>query len=136
MELRAARRLRPQKRRFALAGRSGLWNFRRVVIRRILLVTTFAIASGGAATFISSPASAASPGDTVYVYDGSGSLVDQPLPAGTPDVVTPLGSELFSLCDSVGEVSPEPGYYGVAGLCAPELLQTQNHCAPCWRFAA
>jgi hypothetical protein len=35
--------------------------------------------------------------------------------------VTPLGSELFSVCGSVGEVSPEPGYYGVAGLCAPEV---------------
>ena len=101
------------------AGRFRLCHFPRVVVRGTLLVATLAIASGMAVTLRSSPASAASPTDTIYVYDGSGPLADQPLPAGTPDIVTPLGSELFSVCGSADEVSSEQGYYGVAGLCVP-----------------
>jgi hypothetical protein len=44
--------------------------------------------------------------DTVYVNVPT--TLDEPLPAGTPDVATPLSSELMSACSSVGPVTPLP----------------------------
>lgn len=56
------------------------------------------LAAGGALVFTASPASAASSStDSLYVEDYPTSLVE-PLPAGTPDVATPLTTALTDVC--------------------------------------
>ena len=55
------------------------------------------LATGGVLAFTSSPASAASSSDSVYVYDYP-TVVNEPLPAGTPDVATPLTNALTEIC--------------------------------------
>ncbi len=57
-------------------------------------------------------ASATPSTDTIYVNEGSfgpgfTTLESVPLPAGTPDIATPLGSGLLSLC-SLGGVGENP----------------------------
>jgi hypothetical protein len=55
------------------------------------------LAVGGTILFSSAPASAASSTDSVYVNDYPTNLVE-PLPAGIPDVVTPLVNAVTDIC--------------------------------------
>lgn len=73
------------------------------------------LAIGGTLLFTSSPASAAASTDSVYVYDYPTSLAE-PLPAGTPDVATPLTSALTDVCQV-----PLPSYQ-LAQLTSGEVL--------------
>ena len=73
------------------------------------------LAVGGTILFSSAPASAASSTDSVYVNDYPTNLVE-PLPTGTPDVVTPLTTALTDVCQL-----PLPSY-NLAQLSLGEVL--------------
>lgn len=73
------------------------------------------LAASGAVVFCSLPAAAASSTDSIFVSDYPTSLVE-PLPAGTPDVATPLTSALTEVCQL-----PLPSYQ-FAQLSAGEVL--------------
>ena len=73
------------------------------------------LTGGGSILLGSTPASAASSTDTVYIYSGASST-HLPLPAGTPDVATPLTTALTNVCQL-----PLPGY-SIANLTAGQVL--------------
>jgi hypothetical protein len=69
-------------------------------LRGVLSVATVALTCGAAIILGSSPVSAASSTDTVFVFNYP-TLSTAPLPAGTPDGATPLVSTLSSACQAV-----------------------------------
>jgi hypothetical protein len=90
-----------------MVGNVRLYGLHRTMLRGAMLLATLTIAGGGAIIYDSSPASAsAAPStDSVYVFDYPTSL-DEPLPSGTPDVVTSLTTALTEVCDSVDQAVP------------------------------
>lgn len=84
-----------------MVGRARWGGLRRTLLRGAVSAATIAFVGGGAVLLGAPPASAASSTDSVYVYDYP-TNVQEPLPAGTPDVVTPLVSALVTACDSLG----------------------------------
>jgi hypothetical protein len=88
-----------------------------MLLRGAVPVASLALAGGGAIFLNTSAASAASSTsstDYIYVNDGTTNVLE-PLPAGTPDVVTPLTNALTAACNLV------PGYE-VAQLTLGEVL--------------
>lgn len=83
---RTARRSRPLRHRLARRGAQATLP---------LLLTL-----GGAVIFNASPASAAtSPStDTIYVIENGTTTLSESLPAGTPEVVTPLATAMYAVC--------------------------------------
>jgi hypothetical protein len=79
-----------------MAARVRSGRFRGLARRVLVPAATLAIAGGGA-IFSSSPASAATSTDTIYVVNGSTTQLIS-LPAGTPDVVSPLDTAVTSTC--------------------------------------
>lgn len=57
------------------------------------------LALGGAIVFSQAPAAAATPTtDTVYVVENGTIVETYSLPAGTPDVITPLATAIYVVC--------------------------------------
>jgi len=83
----------------------------------MLVAGTLAM-TGGAVIVYSSPAAAAtSTTDSVYVADYP-TNINEPLPTGTPDVVTPLTTAIQDVCNPVGGLLPPPVTLNVqAGAC-------------------
>jgi hypothetical protein len=72
----------------------------RLARRGALATLALFLTLGGAAVFNASPASAAtSPGtDTIYVIENGKTTLTESLPAGTPEVVTPLATAIYVVC--------------------------------------
>ena len=64
---------------------------------------------GGAIIFNSTPASAATTSTDSIIFANGSSQTVVPLPAGTPDVVTPVATALSALCGGPG-IATERGY--------------------------
>lgn len=74
----------------------------RLAKRGMQVALPLILSSGVAVMFTSTPASAATTStDSIIIFNGSSQTVE-PLPAGTPDVVTPLATTVSSICSGPG----------------------------------
>lgn len=73
---------------------------RRLAARGARFTLPLLVVLGGALFFDSSPAAAATAPttDTVYVVENGAPVMSESLPAGTPDVVTPLATGIYTVC--------------------------------------
>lgn len=74
----------------------------RLARRGVQVALPLFLSFGGAIVFVPTPASAATTStDSIIIFNGSSQTIE-PLPAGTPDVVTPVATTLSTLCSGPG----------------------------------
>lgn len=74
----------------------------RLARRGVQVALPLLVSFGGAITFTSTPASAAATSTDSIIFANGASQTVVPLPAGTPDVVTPVATALSVLCGGQG----------------------------------
>ena len=75
---------------------------RRLARRGVQVALPLSLSLVATATFTSTPVSAATTStDSIIIFNGSSQTVE-PLPAGTPDIVTPVATTVSTLCSGPG----------------------------------
>lgn len=91
-----------------MAGQFRFSELRPSVRRGVVSLATLALMTGGVIILASSPASASSTTDTIWVNNDPNNTT-VPLPDGTPDVVNPLSTTITTACGAVASAVPVGG---------------------------